>query len=119
MGNLTKRDKQSRTERREEKLGKTCGLLTVVSLLPFIVFDEKTAVFFSFILTSLAIATLHEVGYNRRPGSNFWSSIQTSFSPSPKAERLAFKNAVFNVINGGGAVVDELKHEVDKYLNRR
>lgn len=41
-----RQDGLSRYERREEKFGKTCGLLTVVSLLPFIAFDEMPRYFF-------------------------------------------------------------------------
>lgn len=67
-------------------------------------------------LTTLAVAALHEVGYSRRVGSNLWNNFKTSVYSRPKADRLNIKNTFFNVINGGGAVVDELGHEIDKYF---
>jgi hypothetical protein len=104
------------------KMQKTLNVLGVVNLLlsPLLLVDARFALTAALIVNALLISQLHEIGRKRRVGSNLINQGRTFFSGSFLSSNIStqgtsseintgeIENAIKNVINGGGAIYDEV-----------
>ncbi|MCE0722543.1 MULTISPECIES: hypothetical protein [Legionella] len=100
----------------EVKMQKTLQVLGVVNLIlsPLLLIDSRLALTAGLIVNGLLISQLHEIGKKRRPGSNLLNQGRTYFSGMFFAQNSSndhvgeVDNALRNIINGGGAIHDEI-----------
>ncbi|KTD44358.1 hypothetical protein [Legionella parisiensis] len=105
-----------RNDTPEVKMQKTLQVLGVVNLLlsPLLLIDTHFALAAGLIINGLLISQLHDIGKKRRPGSNLLNQGRTYFSGmfftknSPNENIGEVDNTLRNIINGGGAIHDEV-----------
>ncbi len=68
--------------------------------------DFNTGLSLSLITNTALMYVLHEIGKQRRPGSNAINRIQGFFAGSQRQAELEVDNAHRNVINGGAYLYD-------------
>ncbi|KTD07749.1 hypothetical protein [Legionella jamestowniensis] len=97
-------------EQLKEKLDKTLCLLAVASLASsiFYLVDVKFGLAATIAINGCALYAFHEIGKNRRIGSNVLHRAHTFFAAQGNRESAEIYNAFRNIINGGAAVYDEL-----------
>lgn len=109
---------QRRDNLAQEKMNKTMKLLVgvnaVLALLALI--DDKLYILAAIAANAALIHALHELGKQRRPGSNTINSINTLFSSQTEAKTREIDNAMRNIVNGGAAIHDEI---VDTIVSMR
>lgn len=89
----------------DEKTAKTALLMGVPNLLislPSCISGSFFGLTVALIINAAALFILHELGKNRRPGSNALSSVKGLFSSQAETD-----NIFRNIINGGAHIVDE------------
>ncbi|MGM9453475.1 hypothetical protein ACTAZI_09090 [Legionella bozemanae] len=105
-----------RNDTPEVKMQKTLQVLGVVNLMlsPLILIDSRLALAAGLVINGLLISQLHDIGKKRRPGSNLLNQGRTYFSGmfftqnSPNENIGEVNNTIRNIINGGGAIHDEV-----------
>lgn len=101
-----------------EKVEKTKKIFIVanLALLPLFLFDPFVGLCCALTLNLLMISKLHELGKQRRPGSNAINQIQGFFATPTQSARLDNENSLKNIINGGAHLYDLVAQSLLKLL---
>ncbi|ASQ47479.1 hypothetical protein [Legionella clemsonensis] len=94
----------------QKKFDKTLCLLAAVNLVTsvFYLVDTKFGLAATLAISAGTLYAFHEIGKNRRVGSNALHRVHTFFSAQVNRDSAEVYNAYRNIINGGAAVYDEL-----------
>lgn len=104
----------------DEKMSKTGTVLGIASLLmaPLLLIDARLGLVAMLAVDGILLASMHDVGRRRRPGSNALVVANSIFADRANRQVAETDNAIRNVINGGAALYDDLATAAEIYSRR-
>jgi len=104
----------------EEKMTKTGLVLGIANLVmsPLFIIDARVGLVAMLAVNGILLASMHDVGKSRRPGSNALVAANSMFADRSSRQAVATDNAIRNVINGGASFYDEAAAGIEMYARR-
>jgi hypothetical protein len=100
------------------KTATVLGLVNLVVAVPFYSVRPGLALAMAIGVSSFMLYHFHELGKERRPGSNLINKANNFFSTYTKDPNTNLINAAKNIVNGGAAIYDDASATCIAYMRR-